>query len=122
MKPAAFILLASFIGYYTETIQIPLSFSDCKKTITCSQKTMTCSQMEEQCREKDQASKTGNSNSGDCNNICVNCPLNSVTLFEQCKSPFNFAINCKKEYPFTPTFLLSDYIPDTWKPPNNILA
>lgn len=117
MKLAAFILLVSFIGYFGETIKIPLSFSESYK------KTMCCSKMmKERCMKKHQADKSRKCNPKDCNTSCANCPLNSVTIFEYYSTDLNTNIFCKKEYPFIRSSLSSDYIPDKWKPPNIILV
>ncbi|MEP6926428.1 MAG: hypothetical protein ABI834_02275 [Ginsengibacter sp.] len=72
--------------------------------------------------KKPHKNTSGKCDSRGCNTSCVNCPLNSVTIFEYYKSDFNYSINYKKEYPSIETSLVSHYISRAWKPPNNILV
>jgi hypothetical protein len=114
MKASAFILLICFTAYLTETIRIPISFSaNCSKTTGCSK------MIKEPCTKKNNSDKKDQKNNpGNCNTICANCPLNSVTLLPH-KSVFNQSSFHKKEFPEFTGFTLQGYIPDAWKPPNN---
>ena len=77
--------------------------------------------MKERCMKKQKNKKDQKNNSGDCNTICANCPLNSVTLLLH-KSFFNPPSFHKKEFMEFTGFTLQGYIPDAWKPPNNYLV
>ncbi len=57
-----------------------------------------------------------------CKSSCVNCPLNSVTIFEPHKVVFKAYLRYEKVYPFPQTFALSDFHSVMWKPPNNLLV
>lgn len=116
MKLAAYILLASFLSYFSETIKIPVSFSsNCKKNISCPK------MMKEHCTNEP-GNKSSKPAPQACNSSCVNCPFNAVTIFEPYKVLFKAYLRFEKVYPFPQNFVLSDFHSVMWKPPNNLLV
>jgi hypothetical protein len=114
MKVAAIILLICFVGYFIETIKIPLSFSTtCSKVVTCSK------MLKGGCMKRHKANDSRRSKSKECNTSCENCPCNCVTIFAFISPSNNSPITLKKLYSSPRNFTLQGYHADAWKPPDN---
>jgi hypothetical protein len=113
VKITACILLAALVSFVTETIKIPLTCPESKKTETCS----GCKMMS---MHKQQCSNNEQKKSGDSNTSakCVDCPLFSMFGYQafillQQQSSF-----IKKEYSLIQVSHLADYSIQLLRPPN----
>lgn len=76
----------------------------------------------------DDCSNTGKTENEpkDCNEYpdrpvtCSNCPLNYISTFEECFTIIITSQVILREYVSYSDQLISNYSPDTWKPPNAI--
>jgi hypothetical protein len=113
MKIPAFILLVALSTYLTETIRVPIQFSEITEKARC------CSRSEVPCKMDHGKNKSNKSCPTKCEGVnCLNCPMcyNLVTPAAlTASSPY---FNLKIQYFVQKEKLRSDYFNKAWKPPD----